>query len=371
MRWDIFCRVIDNHGDLGVCWRLAADLAARGDSARLYVDDAGALAWMAPLGAPGVAVHRWDEALAAAPQEAVIEAFGCDLPAPYVERMAQRRPPPAWINLEYLSAEAYVERSHRLPSPQLAGPGRGLSKVFFYPGFTARTGGLIREPWLDAELPAFDPAAWRATQGIDTRAGERVVSLFCYDNPALPALIAALADTPTLLLVTHGEAARQVRALLGDPARAPGALRVHYLPALTQRGYDRLLWSCDLNFVRGEDSFVRAQWAGRPFVWQIYPQHDGVHAAKLAAFEARFLAEADPALAAAMRALSARWNGLDLTEPAGEPAAAARGDAAATAAALRLPPAEAWQAHCVRWRTHLWTLPDLTSGLQALAGEAR
>ncbi|HEY0886111.1 MAG TPA: elongation factor P maturation arginine rhamnosyltransferase EarP, partial [Ramlibacter sp.] len=22
MLWDIFCKVIDNHGDIGVCWRL-------------------------------------------------------------------------------------------------------------------------------------------------------------------------------------------------------------------------------------------------------------------------------------------------------------------------------------------------------------
>jgi hypothetical protein len=23
LHWDIFCRVIDNFGDIGVCWRLA------------------------------------------------------------------------------------------------------------------------------------------------------------------------------------------------------------------------------------------------------------------------------------------------------------------------------------------------------------
>ncbi|MDB5942884.1 MAG: hypothetical protein JWQ13_2450, partial [Ramlibacter sp.] len=44
------------------------------------------------------------------------------------------------------------------------------------------------------------------------------------------------------------------------------------------------LWSCDFNFVRGEDSQVRALWAGRPFAWQIYPQHDDAHHAKLHAF---------------------------------------------------------------------------------------
>ena len=46
--WDIFCKVIDNYGDMGVCWRLAADLASRAHRVRLWVDDLAALSWMAP-----------------------------------------------------------------------------------------------------------------------------------------------------------------------------------------------------------------------------------------------------------------------------------------------------------------------------------
>ena len=45
-----------------------------------------------------------------------------------------------------------------------------------------------------------------------------------------------------------------------------------------------MLWACDVNFVRGEDSLVRALWAGKPLVWHIYPQHDDAHDAKLEAF---------------------------------------------------------------------------------------
>ena len=46
--WDIFCQVIDNHGDVGVCWRLAHELAARGHTVRLWLDDLRALPWLAP-----------------------------------------------------------------------------------------------------------------------------------------------------------------------------------------------------------------------------------------------------------------------------------------------------------------------------------
>jgi uncharacterized repeat protein (TIGR03837 family) len=234
-----------------------------------------------------------------------------------------------WINLEYLSAEAFVERSHGLPSPQLQGPGRGLTKWFYYPGFTPRTGGLLCEPGLLAERATFDRHAWWQAQGIAVRPGERVVTLFCYDNPALPALLHDLARQPTLLLLTPGPAQQQVTA-------APAGLRVHYLPWLSQADFDHLLWSADLNFVRGEDSLVRAIWAGVPFVWQAYPQHDSAHAAKL---DALLMASQLPA---AVAALWQTWNGFGADWP-GLPAP--------------------WAAETLAWRDALRRQPDLVTQL--------
>lgn len=336
MLWDIFCRVIDNHGDLGVCWRLARDLAARGHSARLWVDDAGALAWMAPQRPAGVEVRAWpDGDVDVRPGEVVIEAFGCKPPPTFVARMAARQPAPRWINLEYLSAEDYVERSHGLASPQFSGPGAGLSKHFFYPGFTPRTGGLLREPGLLDRIAAFDGPAWLAERGWAPRPGERVASLFAYANLALPALLDALAGQPTLLLACPGPLQAQI-------SERPN-LRHIALPYLAQDDYDRLLWACDLNFVRGEDSFVRAQWAGKPFVWHIYPQHDGVHHAKLDAFMAR------ASLPEIWRAVWHGWNGL----------------AALPTSLTGL--AEA-AAHAPRWRAQLAAQPDLLSQLQGFLG---
>ena len=282
MRWDIFCKVIDNHGDAGVCWRVAAELAARGHAVRLWMDDTAMLQWMAPQGAPGVDVVPWTEpAPDLAPGDVAVEAFGCDPPPAFVARMAALATPPAWLNLEYLSAEPYVERSHGLPSPVLHGPGAGLVKHFFYPGFSPRTGGLLREQDLAQRRAAFDRAAWLRQRGVDPQA--RVLSLFCYEPAALGQLLRQLARdaTPTELLVTAGRAAAAVRAQSGAEG---GALRVHFLPLMSQREYDHLLWSCDLNFVRGEDSIVRALLAGAPAIWQIYPQQDDAHHAKLDAF---------------------------------------------------------------------------------------
>jgi len=339
MLWDIFCRVIDNHGDLGVCWRLARDLVARGEQARLWVDDASALAWMAPERSDrrhGVEVHHWPEpGVEATPGEVVIEAFGCEPPAFFIARMAARHPAPRWINLEYLSAEDYVERSHGLASPQFHGPGAGLIKHFFYPGFTPRTGGLLREPGMLDRNSAFAGPAWLAARGWAPEEGERVVSLFAYANTRLPDLLAALAGQPTLVLACPGPLQQLITA-------RPG-LRSIALPYLPQDDYDRLLWACDLNFVRGEDSFVRAHWAGKPFVWHIYPQDDNVHHAKLEAFMER------AGLPQAWRGVWRGWNGL-------------------TALPAALDGLSEAAAHAPHWRAQLAMRADLLTQLRSFLG---
>ena len=330
---DIFCQVIDNHGDLGVCWRLSAQLAAGGHRVRLWVDDARALAWMAP-GAlegrwPGIQVLPWTtpfhtgmapETLAHLPRADVwIEAFGCEIAPEFIASHGhstkgsgqKEARTPVWINLEYLSAESYVERCHGLPSPVLHGPALGLTRHFFYPGFTPRTGGLLREPDLATRQAAFDRSAWLTGLGVEPH-GPRRASLFCYEPPALGPWLANLAAdaSPTRLLVTHGRATEAVKALFHDENGLSPASDGHkqlsffYLPALTQTDYDHLLWACDFNFVRGEDSLVRALWAGRPFVWQIYPQDDGAHHAKLDAFLDWLDAPAS------LRRFHHAWNGL-------------------------------------------------------------
>ena len=306
--WDIFCRVIDNFGDIGVCWRLAADLAARGCAVRLWVDDGSALRWMAP-GAldglwPNVRVHQWKAGgechdLAALPRhDILVEGFGCEAPPQFLIHHWSDRPPGVpttmplrrWINLEYLSAEDFVQKSHGLPSPVMHGPARGKTRHFFFPGLSRLTGGLLREPGLQARQNAFHAPHWLAARTLPTGPVRRI-SLFCYEPAALALLLGQLqaGPDPTELLVTAGRAMAAVQRVLGiahtDPAPSHrfGALRLHFLPHLSQLDYDHLLWSCDLNFVRGEDSLVRAVWAGKPLVWQIYPQEDNSHHPKLLA----------------------------------------------------------------------------------------
>ena len=306
-RWDIFCAVVDNFGDIGVCWRMAQQLAdEHAVSVRLWIDKLDSFARLFPTISTEAAEQRvgpitirhWtsdfpDVEVA----DVVIEAFACELPETYIAAMAQRPVAPVWINLEYLSAEDWVEGCHLLPSPHPQWP---LTKSFFFPGFTSKTGGLLRERDLLANRAAFDATAeeafWLSLRVPPRTDDELRVSLFCYANPALPELLQCWSDgaEAVRVLAAHGSATEQIvhwsgTVLVPDSTLQRGSLTVQALPFLPQPIYDRLLWACDVNFVRGEDSFVRAQWAQRPFVWQIYPQSEQAHLVKLDAFLARYL----------------------------------------------------------------------------------
>lgn len=418
---DLFCTVIDNYGDAGVCWRLARQLADEyGWHVRLLIDAPAALAallqtplpplWDEPgervapddtaqdtaagneatrgkatrdraardgFAVDGVIIAPWptpDAGTQAA--GVVIEAFACELPVHYLQAMTRREPSPVWINLDYLSAEEWVGTCHlgRSPHPRL-----GLEKTFFFPGFTPATGGLLRERDFDQRRQAFldDAAArasfWRRLDVAPPPAQARLITLFAYENPALDALLAQWShgDEDIVLLVPEGRVSAGVARFFDLPAFAAGTraergrLRAHALPFIDQTAYDRLLWQADLNFVRGEDSFVRAQWAERPFVWHIYPQQDDAHLDKLDAALAAYTHGLPAAAAATVARFWHAWNGAPY-------AAGARADAA-SAPSDPDPDWQAWrgldatlQAHARPWVDTLRQAGSLAANLAEL-----
>jgi uncharacterized repeat protein (TIGR03837 family) len=330
---DIFCRVIDNYGDIGICWRLARQLRhEHGLAVNLRVDDLQSFQRICPDLAisaecqqlAGVSVLHWhtQEGVFSASDVAdiVIEFFGCELPPGYLAAMAECKPHPVWINLEGLSAEEWVEGCHALSSPQSRS---SLLKYFFFPGFTSQTGGLLRESSLEERRLQFQsnaPAMTDFLSQFGVTPAEMTsfkLSLFCYPQAPVPELFDVWqgGDAAITCLVPEGVAADAIQAFLGSEAKAGAArsrsaLTVRVLPFVAQPDYDKLLWACDLNFVRGEDSFVRAQWAGKPFIWHIYPQDKNLHHVKLRAFLQRYAPDIGSLIA-----FSQLWNGVITASP--------------------------------------------------------
>lgn len=366
----IFCKVVDNYGDIGICWRLARQLQAEyGVLVTLWVDDLASFKRICPQidvaldvqSAAGVTVRHWrgqdGDFMPEDIADIVIEFFACDIPPGYIAAMAQHQPHPVWLNLEGLTAEEWVEGCHTLPSMH---PRLPLTKHFFFPGFTAKTGGLLREAALDDARRAFQSdrqaqAAFLGRVGVTASEMQATkVSLFCYPQAPVAALLQTWRDgnEPVLCLVPEGVAPDAV----GEFLRAPrhGNLTLRVIPFVAQPDYDRLLWACDLNLVRGEDSFVRAQWAGKPFIWHIYEQDENLHHVKLRAFLDRY---ASPAVSA----FGLAWNGVDTRAAPDWPALwqGLRGDAPAISAR-----AEAWQQEMAEYG-------DLASNLVGFACSLR
>ena len=360
----LYCRVVDNFGDAGVCWRLARQLAReQALDVTLWIDRPEVLGRLVPelaldatqdMPFPGAEqAMAWDAALAgvepiarsiasgtlavrhwplARPTgdlpDAVICAFGCEPPGWLRSQLAGGPARPLWINLEYLSAERWVDGCHRLASIK---PADGACEYFYFPGFRATTGGLLRERGLLAERDAWrvdsTASAWWQAHDLPERAGCRV-SIFCYPDAPLLALLHAMARSaePTVVLVANGVGGEPLAQWLDSQgAPAPGhqvarwqlgQLTLARLPMLPIDDYDRLLWSCEMNFVRGEDSWLRGLWAGRPMVWQPYRQADQAHRVKLDAYldwQSDGLRGLEPADRTALAELSHAWS--DAADP--------------------------------------------------------
>jgi uncharacterized repeat protein (TIGR03837 family) len=372
--WDVFCRVVDNFGDAAVCWRLAQQLAGeQGGRVRLWIDDPAPLAALCPEFAmgeavqrvAGVDVHHWTpQAESGEPADIVVDAFGGGLPDGYAEKMAARPVRSLWIILEYLSAEPWVTQHHGLPSPH---PRLPLARYFFFPGVVAGTGGVLRERGLEARRAAFESSPvgrarfWAGVGFAPPDPAAQVVSLFGYENPGAADLLQAWAEgpDPVVAAVTYSRLRAEVVAFFGGADRTAGDtvrrgnLEARFLPFLAQPAYDELLWACDWNFVRGEDSFVRAQWAARPFVWQIYPQPDQAHVRKLEAFLDVYLRGLGPSAGAALKSLWQAWNASG--SPAPGQIRAAWASVSACGAELRR--------HAAAWALELAVPGDLATNL--------
>lgn len=287
-RWDIFCKVVDNFGDIGVCWRLARQLQTEhAIDVRLWVDDLQVAQRLIPTldlvakaqQIEGVNIEHWHaQADFSNAADIVIEAFACGLPDTYQSAMQSHKS--KWVNLEYLSAEPWVESFHAQSSPQ----SNGLVRHFYFPGFTAATGGMIREH--DVPAPVL----------VERSHSTCYVSLFCYPHAPIHSLLEAMSEghQPIYCYVPATTILPQVADFLGlenlqiGQTVGKGSLTMEVLPFLSQADYDQLLTRCDINFVRGEDSWLRSIWAGKPFIWQPYRQEDSAHLPKLNAFLAQY-----------------------------------------------------------------------------------
>ena len=328
----VFVRVIDNWGDVGVGWRLCMQLACSFPwRVRLWIDDVAALGKLvlaAELAAvqDTIMVEKWsdDDSVSLrlaqlADPVMVIETFGCDLPSPVLRRMQQCQP--LWLNWEYLTAEDWAVDLQAMPSLQ----GNGLAKSFWFMGIDQQSGGLLREANYLSRRNEFlqQPClqqAFKQQYGLPLEHVGQLWLIFAYTSERWAQWLSMWrgADEPITLWLAGHEVADSLRAAgviaadalqqVGDTFELEQVTMVR-IPFVPQSAFDNLLWLADGAIVRGEDSFVRALWAGLPFLWHIYQQEEAVHLQKLDAYWHKASINWPASVREAVLALSADLNG--------------------------------------------------------------
>jgi len=313
------CKVIDFFGDIGVAWRIAKQLKVDFNiEVHLLVDDLITTKRLIPSidlslqkqTINGVNICHCDfsedSTSLPPPPDFVFNLFNIDLPHSYKTLIKHKKS--KYIAIEYLSAEPWVDNFHLKPSVD---PQSGLIKTFFYPGFTNQTGGLIREKGLFLRREAFDQS--RRKKLIQSLGGDPnlySVSLFYYPIQKIEVF---------LDVIDHIKKPAQffIPQYLFDLLKLKNNYQfIHIIPYsfLNHDDFDNLLWSCDLNFVRGEDSWTRAIWAGKPFIWQPYIQQNNIHLIKLKAFLKRYCEACDQDLSEILIKIHDDWSNNKFNE---------------------------------------------------------
>lgn len=311
----LFCTVIDNFGDIGVSWRLANEIQKRFNAeVHLWLDNPAALHTIVPK--PNqypIHLHTWQEKhnihyQSLSLPHVIIETFACTLPENVLNLIKTHSI--IWLNWEYLSAEDWAVRSHAMLSLQH----NGSAKYFWQMGFTENTGGLLRE--------ANYTRQHQHSSNIHTHHTHHTLRfyLFGYHSPIWAkwfecwqecnqTIEIQLSGTQIIHSLKNSQWLPE-KALIDHPQYHKGCLKLTHLPFVPQEEFDKLLWSNDILFIRGEDSFVRAQYTGKPFFWHIYPQQQLIHLEKLHAFWQRTPIYQQPnPIQTAFHALSEELNG--------------------------------------------------------------
>lgn len=301
---DIFCEIIDNYGDIGVVYRTAKELQKIFPESKIraflnrldeFKKINSQVIDLPSQNIDGIEYITFDylrdNANKLLTAQVIIEAFGCQIPEEYIEIAYDNSE--LLINLEYLSAEDWIEDFHLQSSPL----GRGkLKKVFFMPGFTEKSGGVIADSnYLERIQRVLENKEFyekKYLSDIEDRENKIVGTLFSYEKNFTPLLEDLKKLDKDVVILAMGEKTQDsLRKILKNfsiedfrNSLKYGKIEIKFLNFLNQEEYEELINIVDFNFVRGEDSFIRAVLTGKPYMWHIYCQEEYAHMDKIEGF---------------------------------------------------------------------------------------
>lgn len=277
---DIFCEVIDNYGDVGVAYRLAREFKRiyPNKQLRFIISKTEELDLIKKAEDITIIAYKNIDKIET-PADLVIETFACNIPETYMNKALKTSK--LIINLEYFSSENWVDDFH-LQESFLGG---NLKKYFFIPGLSEKSGGIILDKeFLDRKNKVQENKEYYLKQFNINENYDLIISVFSYEKNFDNFLETLQKLDKKVLLLLLSEKTQKNFIKYFDNNNYYDKIKAVKLPFFTYDKYEELLALCDINLVRGEDSFVRALLLAKPFLWHIYPQDENAHIIKLESF---------------------------------------------------------------------------------------
>ncbi|MDH6457013.1 putative repeat protein (TIGR03837 family) [Fusobacterium sp. PH5-7] len=302
---DIFCEIIDNFGDIGVVYRLGKEFKkVFGENVKVrvilnrldeFININSNVKNIQNQEIDGIQYVTYEyvkkNMCTFSTANVIIEAFGCTIPEEYMNEAYDNSD--LLINLEYLSAEDWIESCHLQESP--SGKGK-LKKIFFMPGFTEKSGGVIADSlYLDRIKNVIENKEYyrkKYFSEIENIDKKIIGTVFSYEKNFTPLFRDLKSLDKEIVILAMGEKTQEgfknffeknFIEKLGNIYKY-GKIEVQFCKFLSQEDYEELINLTDFNFVRGEDSFIRAVLTGKPYLWHIYCQEDYAHMDKIEGF---------------------------------------------------------------------------------------
>jgi len=262
---DIFCEVIDNYGDVGVAYRLARELKRiyPNKELRFIINQTEELN-LIKKNDDIIVIDYKDVHKIEQPADLVIETFACNIPEIYMGKAL---------------------KTSKLMILQESFLGGNLKKYFFIPGLSEKSGGIILDKeFLDRKNKVQKNREYYLKQFNIDEKYDLIISVFSYEKNFDNFLKTLQKLDKKVLLLLLSEKTQKNFIKYFDNNDYYDKIKAVKLPFFTYDKYEELLALCDINLVRGEDSFVRALLLGKPFLWHIYPQDENTHIIKLESF---------------------------------------------------------------------------------------
>lgn len=267
---DFLTTVIDNYWDMWFAFHLALSLLDQDKNVRIrFFWDDRQLFWKLKwdLTLPNVEYYDVKDFEKSSPSETIYNFFDRKINFEYLHQFSYQI---ELINFSYFLMHDGVKSLHNTFYNS-----KNVSVRHYIPSLLPEGGGVIISPYLEAFKKDL------AKKGV-----------LYYKKKMIPNLAENIYEKKWISVFCYKETFESIKDFILEDSEYFYLVFDHSwdgknsinMPFLNICDYEKILSICDANIVRWENSFIAAISSQKPFLWDIYKEHNGAHKEKIQDF---------------------------------------------------------------------------------------